>query len=546
MIHFQHIENLLALAAIPFILLLFFLLLRWKKNAVKKIGDEKLVKQLTSGFSSKLFNLKFILIVVAFSLGSIALASLVKPEGSQKINRKGIDVMIALDVSNSMLAEDIKPDRLERAKQIVSKIIDKLNDNRIGIVIFAGRAYVQMPMTTDHSSAKMYLAAISPDDIPTQGTVISEALKVSYAAFNTKEKKYRSIILITDGEDHDEDAIKITRQLAEDGVMVNTIGIGSPQGALIHDKETNDYKKDENGNRIISRLNEDELKSIAQNGNGLYQLFTSTNEVADNLQKKLSGLGQTTLTDTAFANYKYYFWYFLLAALLLLVMEFFIPERKTGSYHDLKKTPAVIILLLLSNVLFAQDVNKEIITGNQAYNRKQFDAASSSYQKALQKAPGNNIASYNLGNAIYKSGKPEDAVKLYDDAIQASAEKGIKEKGYYNKGVAFQKQDKLPECIDAYKHALKIDATDEEARQNLQRALAQLKQQQQKPDQQKKNKQDKKDDKNKDQQPKPQPSKITKSDAEEKLKSLLEHEKNLQEKLRKVKSAAPDQPKKDW
>ncbi len=546
MIHFQHIENLLALAAIPFILLLFFLLLRWKKNAVKKIGDEKLVKQLTSGFSSKLFNLKFILIVVAFSLGSIALASLVKPEGSQKINRKGIDVMIALDVSNSMLAEDIKPDRLERAKQIVSKIIDKLNDNRIGIVIFAGRAYVQMPMTTDHSSAKMYLAAISPDDIPTQGTVISEALKVSYAAFNTKEKKYRSIILITDGEDHDEDAIKITRQLAEDGVMVNTIGIGSPQGALIHDKETNDYKKDENGNRIISRLNEDELKSIAQNGNGLYQLFTSTNEVADNLQKKLSGLGQTTLTDTAFANYKYYFWYFLLAALLLLVMEFFIPERKTGSYHDLKKTTAVIILLLLSNVPFAQDVNKEIITGNQAYNRKQFDAASSSYQKALQKAPGNNIASYNLGNAIYKSGKPEDAVKLYDDAIQASAEKGIKEKGYYNKGVAFQKQDKLPECIDAYKHALKIDATDEEARQNLQRALAQLKQQQQKPDQQKKNKQDKKDDKNKDQQPKPQPSKITKSDAEEKLKSLLEHEKNLQEKLRKVKSAAPDQPKKDW
>lgn len=545
MIHFQHIEYLLVLAALPFMLFLFFMLVRWKKNAVKKIGDEKLVKQLTIGFSSKLFSLKFILIAIAFSLGAIALASLVKPEGSQRINRKGIDVMIALDVSNSMLAEDIKPNRLERAKQIVSRIIDRLNDNRIGIVIFAGRAYVQMPMTTDHSSAKMYLAAISPDDIPTQGTVISEALKISYAAFNTKEKKYRSIILITDGEDHDEDAIKITRQLAEDGVMVNTIGIGSPQGALIHDKETNDYKKDENGNRIISKLNEDELKSIAQNGNGLYQLFTSTDEVANNLQNKLSGLGQTTLTDTAFANYKYYFWYFLLAALFLLVIEFFIPEIKTESSYTLKKAPAVIIiLLLLSNVSFAQNVNEEIKTGNESYNKKQFDAASSSYQKALQKSPSNSIASYNLGNAVYKSDKPEDAVKLYDKAIETSAEKGLKEKGYYNKGVAYQKQNKLPECIDAYKRALKIDPTDEEARQNLQRALAQSKQEQ-KPDQ-KKNKQDKKDEQNKDQQPKPQPSKITKSDAEEKLKSLLEHEKKLQEKLRKVKSSAPDQPKKDW
>ena len=236
-------------------------------------------------FLQNFFSLKFILILTAFLLGVLAIAGLVKPEGSQMINRKGIDVMIALDVSNSMLADDIKPNRLERAKQIVSKIIDKLNDNRIGIVIFAGRAYVQMPMTTDHSSAKMYLAAISPDDIPTQGTVISEALKVCYAAFNTKEKKYRSIILITDGEDHDEDAIKVTRQLAEDGVMINTIGIGSPQGALIRDKETNSYKKDENGNPVISKLNEDELKSIAQNANGLYQLFTTTDEVANNIQK---------------------------------------------------------------------------------------------------------------------------------------------------------------------------------------------------------------------------------------------------------------------
>jgi Ca-activated chloride channel family protein len=544
MFQFQHIEYLFALAAIPLMLLLFYLLLKWKKKALKKIGDIHLVKQLITGFSPPLFSLKFILILIAFTLCVLALADVVRPEGTQVVNRKGIDVMIALDVSNSMLADDIKPNRLERAKQVISKIIDKLSDNRIGLVIFAGRAYVQMPMTTDHSAAKMYLSAVSPDDVPTQGTVISQALKTCYAAFNTKEKKYRSIILITDGEDHDEEAIKVTRQLAEDGVMVNTVGIGSPQGALIKDRETSEYKKDENGNTVITRLNEEELKNIAQNGNGLYQLFTTTDEVSNNLQKKLAGLGQTTLTDNAFATYEHYFWYFLLLALILLTIEFFISERKKINYQTLKSSAIIILFVSLINFSFAQQVNKQIIKGNEAYNKNQFDVAASSYEKALERAPNNNIASYNLANALYKAEKPEDAVKHYDNAMAALSEKEFKEKVFYNKGVALQKQNKLPECISAYKSALKLAPQDEDARQNLQRALLQLKQQQQ-PQEQKDKKQEQKEQQ-KQQQPKPQPSKITKQDAEEKLKSLSEHEKNLQEKLRKVKAAAPEQPKKDW
>ena len=327
MFRFQHIEFLYALAAIPFMVLFYFLLTRWKKNAMKKIGDPPLVKQLIQGFSSGRFAIKFILILLGFSLCAFAVADLVKPEGTQKINRKGIDVMIALDVSKSMLAEDIKPNRLERAKQLVSKIIDKLSDDKVGIVVFAGRAYLQMPLTTDHSAAKMYLSSASTDNVPTQGTVISQALKMSYAAFNTKEKKYRSIILISDGEDHDEDAIKVTKQLADEGVMVNTIGIGSLQGAPIMDNETNEYKKDESGNTVISKLNEEELKSIAQNGNGLYQLFSSADEVADNLHKKLMTIGQTTLTGSSFGVYKNYFWYFLLAAFIILLIENFLPEK---------------------------------------------------------------------------------------------------------------------------------------------------------------------------------------------------------------------------
>ena len=545
MFRFQYIEFLFTLAAIPFMALFYFLLIRWKKKAMKKIGDPPLVKQLIQGFSSNLFAVKFVLVLLGFSLCAFAVADLVKPEGTQKINRKGIDVMIALDVSKSMLAQDIKPNRLERAKQLISKIIDKLSDDKVGIVVFAGRAYLQMPLTTDHSAAKMYLSSASTDNVPTQGTVISQALKMSYAAFNTKEKKYRAIILISDGEDHDEDAIKVTKQLADEGVMLNTVGIGSAQGAPIMDNETNEYKKDENGNTVITKLNEEELKIIAQNGNGLYQLFSSSDEVADNLHKKLMTIGQTTLTGSSFGVYKNYFWYFLLAAFIILLIENFLPERI--KMDRLKKGLPLIFLLLVTNISFSQSIQKEIIKGNDAYKKKQYNEAAGAYQKALKKSP-DATAYYNLGNALYKTDKLDEALKSYDNTVQNSKSYSLKENAYYNGGVVLQKQNKLPECIKAYKNALKIDPNDEEARQNLERAMQQLKQQQKQD--QKDKKQNKKDQQKQDQQkknePKPQPSKISKQDAEEKLKSLLEHEKDLQDKLHKVKTNSTDKPKKDW
>ena len=169
MLHFQYTEYLLSLAAIPVMLLLYFLLVRWKRKAAKKIGDPSLVRQLTKGFSSAKFSLKLILFLTGFALCALGVAGLVRPDGTRKVNLKGIDVMIALDVSKSMLAQDIKPSRLERAKQVITKIIDNLPDDKIGIVVFAGRAYLQMPMTVDHAAAKMYLSSASPDDIPTRG-----------------------------------------------------------------------------------------------------------------------------------------------------------------------------------------------------------------------------------------------------------------------------------------------------------------------------------------------------------------------------------------
>jgi Ca-activated chloride channel family protein len=205
--------------------------------------------------------------------------------------------MIALDVSKSMLAQDVKPNRLERAKQALGKLIDKLSNDRVGIVVFAGRAYLQMPLTGDHGAAKMYLGSASTDIVPTQGTVISDALKMCYASFNTKEKKYKAVILISDGEDHDEGAFKIAQQMTEDGIVINTVGIGSPQGSTIIDELTNQEKKDVNGNTVITKLNEDELKSIAEKGNGSYQLFTNADELVSKLDAQLASMDQRTVIN---------------------------------------------------------------------------------------------------------------------------------------------------------------------------------------------------------------------------------------------------------
>src|SRR6185437_387668 len=269
MLHFQYIEYFIALAAVPLMIFFYFQLLKWKKKTSKKIGDASLVNELTSDYSPKKFLTKFIFFIAAFTLCVIAVAGLVTPNGNQKINRKGTDLMIALDVSKSMLAQDIQPSRLERAKQLISTLINNSPEDRVGLVIFAGRAYLQMPLTIDHEAAKMYLAAATPDDVPTQGTVISDALKMCFAAFNSNDKTFKSVLLISDGEDHDDEAIKVTKLLAKDGIMVNTIGIGSPEGSPILNPATGQYLKDDKGQTVITKLNEKELSDIAKAGHGI-------------------------------------------------------------------------------------------------------------------------------------------------------------------------------------------------------------------------------------------------------------------------------------
>ena len=558
MFNFQHIEYLWALTAIPLMVGMYFFVINSKKNTIKKIGDPALVNQLIKDYSPKKFFLKFTLILIAFTVGVIALANPRKPQGTTMVNRSGIDVMIALDVSKSMLANDIQPSRLERAKQLISKLIDKLPNDRIGIVVFAGRAYLQMPLTTDHSAAKMYLSSATTDVVPTQGTVIGDALKMCFAAFNAQEKKYKAVVLLSDGEDHDEAALKVAKELTDEGVMINTIGIGSPQGSTIIDPVTNETKKDAAGNAVITKLNEEELKSIAAKGNGLYQLFSNTDEVVDNIKTQLQSIGQRSISENSLINYKNYFPWFLVTMLILLLIEFFMSEIKTVSKIAKKAVinrPALLLFLFFfPMVTFAQNTNTLIKNGNDAYNKKEYDAAVENYKKVAENEPDNEKALYNLGNALYKKGTAEEALPFYDAAIKSSKLITAKEEAWYNKGVVYQNTKKLPESINAYKNALRLNPKDEDARFNLQKALVQQQQQQQKekddnkdkkkPKDEKKQKQ--KEDKEKNEQPKPQPSKMTQKEAEEKLKALLQQEKKLQNKLRKVDAASPIKPEKDW
>jgi Ca-activated chloride channel homolog len=329
MFSFEHTELLIGLLVLIPLAALFLSVLKWKKKASKNLGDETLINQLTKNYSALRFNLKFILILAAISLVIISAANLRRPVAGEKENKAGIDVIIALDVSKSMWAEDTKPSRLDAAKQFVNSLIDRLSDNRIGLVLFAGRAFLQMPLTTDFSVAKLYVSNASPDIVPVQGTVVGDALQLCANSLNTKEKKYKAVILISDGEDHDPHSTEILQQLADNGVIVNTIGVGSAAGAPIKEPGAAEYKTDADGKTVISKLNETELMQIAQKTGGNYMHLDDAETTATQMANILNSMEKKAIeTPGNTRQYASFYAFFVLLALLILIAEIFIPETK--------------------------------------------------------------------------------------------------------------------------------------------------------------------------------------------------------------------------
>jgi Ca-activated chloride channel family protein len=328
MFRIQHTEYLFGLMALPLLGALFYLLIQWKKQAAARMGDPLLVEQLVKNFSPRRFLIKFLLALLAFAAIVLGAGNPQKPGAMENVRRQGVDVMMVLDVSKSMLARDIKPSRLEKAKQLLSRLTDKLENDRLGLILFAGRAYMQMPLTTDHGAAKMYIQDAGPDEAPTQGTVIADALRMANASFNSKERKYKAIVLVTDGEDHDPDALKVAKTLAQDGVMINTVGIGTPDGSPIEDPATGELKKDDQGNTVISKLNEAELQQLADMSNGQYVRLDNMDDALITLTQQLGSIEKKSLSDAEYVDYESYFQWFLALAFLLLLVEFFLAERK--------------------------------------------------------------------------------------------------------------------------------------------------------------------------------------------------------------------------
>jgi len=332
MFRFENTYFLYGLSLIPVFVIVFFFMLRWKKRALNKFGESSVISRLLPNVSKSRAVFKFVVLMFAFASLMIGLANPQIGSKLEKVQRKGVDLIVALDVSNSMLAEDIKPNRLIRAKQAISKLVDRLQNDRIGIIVFAGKAYTQLPITSDYSAAKMFLSTVNTNVVSTQGTAIGSAIELAEKSFSKGEKNNKAIIIITDGENHEDDAIEQAKIVADKGIIVHTIGMGLPKGAPIpvyKNQYSKDYKKDNSENTIITRLNETMLQQIAAAGKGTYVRANNTKAGLNKIFKEINKMEKVEFDSKIFTDYEDRFQYFIAFCLFLLILEVFIFEKKS-------------------------------------------------------------------------------------------------------------------------------------------------------------------------------------------------------------------------
>ena len=321
------------LGVIPVIALFFLILQIWKHKSQSNFADKMLLKRLSPNTS--LFKSILKLVVLSLAFASLAIA-LVNPKIGTKletVKREGVDIVFAIDVSKSMLAEDIAPNRLEKAKQLVTQIINNLASDRVGIIAYAGKAFPQLPITTDYAAAKMFLQNMNTDMLSSQGTAINEAIKLAKTYYDDEEQTNRVLIIISDGEDHSDEAASVAEEANEEGIRIFTIGVGDVKGGPIPEKRNGivlNYKKDNNGETVITRLNEEILKSIASKANGVYINGKNTNELVDQIGEILNKMDKKEFESKQYADFKDQFQWFLGFALFFLFLDIFLLERKTG------------------------------------------------------------------------------------------------------------------------------------------------------------------------------------------------------------------------
>ena len=328
MFRFEHPGYLYLLFLLPAFLALFLYAMYIKNRNLKRFGERNIIRDLMPDASLQKQYLKFGLLFAALTLFIFLIAG---PQFGSKVEtakKQGIEVMICLDVSNSMLSTDVAPSRLEKSKQILSKLIDNLNNDKIGLIVFAGDAYIQLPITSDYVSAKMFLSSINPAMVPVQGTAIGAAINMAIRSFTPNEKTEKTIILITDGENHEDDAVGAAKAAIDKKIRVNVLGVGSAEGGPIPVPESSSYQRDEGGAMVITRLNEQMCQDIAVAGNGLYARTDNTNNALKVLQKELDKMGKSEVDSKVYTSYDEKYQIPAWIVLFLLVVEFFVLDRR--------------------------------------------------------------------------------------------------------------------------------------------------------------------------------------------------------------------------
>ncbi|MEG1119055.1 MAG: VWA domain-containing protein, partial [Bacteroidales bacterium] len=505
MIQFATPQYLLLILLIPVFFVLYAFYRRGRKKKIAQLGNIEIIEKLMPTRSRAKGWVRLAFFSLAWLFFMVGLA---RPQIGARIKetqKKGAEIMIALDVSNSMMAQDYSPNRLERAKLAISRLVDKLQGDRIGLIVFAGQSFVQLPITTDYVSAKIFLNSISNESVPVQGTAMGDAITTAVRSFSTDAQmgqNNKAIILITDGENHEDDPVEAAKTAAGVGIKVFCIGVGSADGKPIPINATGELLKDKDGNIVVTKLNEVTLEEVAAAGGGAYIRAGNAEFGLNPIINDLKNMNEGNYKSVVFEDFDEQYMYFFGIALFFFLLEFLVGNRRVG-----KRMFAILALICFTSLQgFAQTDKKEVRKGNRFYEKKNYKESEVEYRKALLKDSTSVGANYNLANTLYKMEDAANAEKAYGaiaDTIgkmkyntdweidKTKTFPSIASDYYHNLGNSYLAQKKYSEAVEAYKNSLRRNPNDMETKANYAYAKKKL-------DEQQKNQQQNKD-KNKDQ-----------------------------------------------
>lgn len=523
----------------------------------KRLADTVLLRQLTPQRSRVRPLLKLGLLLLALAVLAVVLA---RPQilggGTAQDKRSGIEVVLMLDVSNSMLAGDVRPSRLERSKLLISTLIDRLDNDKVGLGVFAGEAYPLLPITNDFVSAKMFLDGVGVDMVSLQGTSLAAAIDLASKSFTQEKGVGKAIVVITDGEDHEEGAADAARRALKDGRRVYVLGVGSQAGGTI---PTPDGPLcDQQGEVVLTRVNASLGQEVAKAGGGMYIPVDNSNLAQDQLEGALRQLKQKESIVASDEAADEQFQAVALIALVLLILEILIMEVKNPLFRrvNIFGRKAALLLTVVGAAAFAATpaaaqtpTYRLVRQGNRAFQAKDYKAAEKCYLKALQSEPRNARARFNLADTYLSQENPQEALKHYAEAAKQEPNKLVRAMSYHNMGYVHHKQKQYDKAIDYYKEALRLNPADEDTRYNL--ALAQKQKKEQKQNQQQQQKQDKKQDRNRQkqeqdqQQQQQQPDQLSQENVDQLLQLSRQAENQTRRKLEQMQPRKKSLPK-NW